>query len=213
MNTKKQRTNLTEREKEALRCIRNAVVHYGKFPSSRELMRCLGYKSPRSALLIVSRLHKKGFLKKDIKEAFKLIEGFEGANIRANTVDIPLVGQVSAGTPTLAEENIETRIPVSREWIQPNQTHFLLRVSGDSMDKAGMNDGDLVLVRQQPTAENNEKVVALIDSEATVKEYMHMGDKIILSPKSTNPAHKPIVLQEDFIIQGVVVTVIPKFEF
>ena len=84
----------------------------------------------------------------------------------------------------------------------------MLRAFGDSMNKAGINDGDLVLVRQQQTAENGDKVVALIDDEATIKEFHHEGDMIILKPQSTNSKHRPIILTWDFKIQGVVEKVI-----
>ena len=78
------------------------------------------------------------------------------------------------------------------------------------MNKAGINDGDLVLVKQQSSAQNGDKVVALIDDKATIKEYKHAGNTIILQPKSTNHEHAPIILTEDFQIQGVVENVIPN---
>lgn len=126
------------------------------------------------------------------------------------TVNVPVIGKASCGKPILAEENIETTIPVSTKIARPPYKYFFLRVKGDSMNLAGINDGDLVLVRQQQTAENKDIVIALIDDEATIKEYNIMDDKIILKPKSNNPVHKPIILTKDFLIQGIVVSVVPK---
>lgn len=124
------------------------------------------------------------------------------------TVDVPLVGMVSCGTPLLAEENIEARIPVSTKLAKPPYKYFLLRASGDSMDEAGINNGDLVLVRQQMIAGNGDDVVALIDDEATIKELQISNKAIILKPRSTNKEHQSITLTKDFKIQGVVVTTI-----
>ena len=80
------------------------------------------------------------------------------------------------------------------------------------MNRAGINDGDLVLVRQQPVAENGDRVVALIDDSATIKILQRFSDKIVLMPRSTDPSHQPIILERDFHIQGVVIDVIPMLE-
>ena len=127
----------------------------------------------------------------------------------AQTIQIPLLGTIACGTPIFAEENIEAFIPVSNKFIKPPNSYYILRASGDSMDDAGINDGDLVLIKQQQTAQNGDRVVALIDDEATIKEYYHDENMIVLRPKSNNSEHQPIVLTNDFRIQGVVQTVIP----
>ncbi|MCX8094522.1 MAG: transcriptional repressor LexA [Candidatus Goldbacteria bacterium] len=124
------------------------------------------------------------------------------------TVQVPVVGKASCGKPILAEENIESTIPVSTKIARPPYKYFFLRAKGDSMNLAGINDGDLVLVRQQQTAQNKDIVVALIDDEATIKEYNIMDDKVILKPKSDNPVHKPIIVTRDLKIQGIVVSTI-----
>ncbi len=124
------------------------------------------------------------------------------------TVLVPLLGRVACGKPILAEENIESTIPVSTKIARPPYKYFLLRAKGDSMNKAGINDGDLVLIRQQQTAQNKDIIVALIDDEATIKEYNISNDKIILKPLSSNPIHKPIIVTHDLKIQGVVVSTI-----
>jgi repressor LexA len=126
------------------------------------------------------------------------------------TVDIPLVGSVACGLPSLAEQDHEALIPVSTRIARPGYRYFLLRATGSSMNKSGIKDGDLLLVRQQPKAEDGERVVALINDNATVKHIHHEEDVIVLKPNSTEKKHKPIVLSEDFMIQGVVAAVLPK---
>lgn len=130
----------------------------------------------------------------------------------SHTIEIPVVGQAACGIPILAEENIESTIPVSKKVAVPPYKYFFLRAKGDSMNTAGINDGDMVLVRQQNTARPKDIIVALIDDEATIKEYNPTGDMVLLKPKSTNPVHKPIVLTRDFSIQGVVITTLPSFD-
>lgn len=201
--------NLSQKAKEALRHIRNSIMHFGKIPSVRELMNAMDYKSPRSAVLLMEELEENGFLEKKRKGGYRLIKDLSEGNI-ARTVSVPLVGAVTCGAPMLAEENIEALIPVSTSIAKPGWKYFLLRAKGDSMDKAGINEGDLILVRQQATANNGQNVVALIDDEATVKEYQHRGDFVTLLPKSYNDLHQPIILTRDFQIQGVVVATIPK---
>ncbi|MBP7791589.1 MAG: repressor LexA [Candidatus Goldbacteria bacterium] len=134
----------------------------------------------------------------------------DGITGSEQTINVPVVGKVSCGSPMFAVENIETTISVSTKIAKPPYKYFLLKAKGDSMNLAGINDGNLVLVRQQQTARNKDIVVALIDDEATIKEYNVARDKIILKPLSSNPAHKPIILTNDFIVQGVVVSTIPE---
>lgn len=129
--------------------------------------------------------------------------------IPTRTVNIPLLGNIACGTPILAQENIEAEIPVSIDLIKGSNTYFLLRAKGNSMNEVGINDGNLVLVKQQPYAENGDFVVALIDDEATIKEFRKNNDAIVLKPRSTEQKHQPIILTRDFIIQGIVVATIP----
>lgn len=201
---------LSHKESEAIRQIRNSLMHRGSSPSIREIMSSLGYRSPRSAALIITQLINKGILRRKSDGNLQIIKNLEDDKTRAQTVDVPLIGTVACGTPALAEENIEAMIPVSIKLTRPPYKYFLLKANGDSMNKKGINDGDLVLVRQQTTAKNGDVVVALIDDEATIKEFYISGETIVLKPKSNNKQHKAIVLTKDFQIQGVVVTTIPK---
>lgn len=208
MNNKK----INQKHADALKYIRNWLMHHGKAPSVRELMVALGYKSPRSGALIIRELIEKGFLKRRPDGAIQLIKDLEPNVENARTVKVPLVGTVACGSPILAEENIDGTIPVSVDLARPSYKYFFLRASGDSMDQAGINDGDLVLVRQQPVAEDGDIVVALIDDEATIKEFRRTRDALILKPKSSNKNHQPIIVTDNFQIQGVVAATIPNFE-
>lgn len=201
---------LSNRELEAIRQIRNSLMHRGRMPSVREMMTSLGYRSPRSASVLMKKLMSKRILRRKPNGSYRLVDNLHDDTMRAQTVDIPLVGTVACGTPVLAEENIEGMIPVSTKLAKSPHRYFLLKAEGDSMNEKGINDGDLVLVRQQLTADNGDMIVALVDDEATIKEFYRLGDIIILKPKSTNKQHKPIVLTKDFQIQGVVVTAIPN---
>ncbi|MDP3722891.1 MAG: transcriptional repressor LexA [Candidatus Omnitrophota bacterium] len=201
---------LSNKELAALRHIRNGLVHKGRAPSVRELMGALGYKSPRSAALIISRLMDLKLVRRRENGGLQIVRSSENALAGARTVDVPLVGTVACGTPMLAEENIEAALRVSTDVARPPHRYFMLRAKGDSMDQKGIKDQDLVLVRQQVTARNGDWVVALVDGEATIKEFHRTADLILLKPRSSNPAHQPIVLNQDLSIQGVVVRVIPS---
>lgn len=200
--------NLSTKSRQALVHIRTLLMQLGRFPSVRELMDSMDYKSPRSATLLLLELEQNGFLEKRHDGSYKLLKDLE-ADINSRTVNVPLVGSVACGAPLLAAENIEAMIPVSINLAKPGSTYFLLKAKGDSMDQAGIAEGDLILIKQQPAAENGQRVVALIDDEATVKEFHRVGNVIKLIPKSSNPKHQPIIMTGDFRIQGIVIEAIP----
>jgi repressor LexA len=187
--------------------IRNRILHDGKTPSLREISDAVGYKSRHSAVKMLARLESRGLLK--ITRNGTRLSG-QTPSMNERTVDVPLVGAVACGIPTLAEQNFEAIIPVSTKLATPGYKYFLLRAKGTSMNKSGINDGDLLLIRQQPVADDGEKVVALINDEATVKHIYHENGVIVLKPNSTDPEHKPIVLSDEFVVQGVVVATLPK---
>src|ERR1022692_3154313 len=147
-----QMSELTKNELEAIRIIRNALVHKGGFPSVRELMTEMEYKSPRSAAMIIEQLISKGVLKRKPDNSFTLIDIQEEETGSAQTVDVPLLGSIACGTPLLAEQNVDALIPVSIKLAKPPHTYFFLRAKGDSMDEKGINDGDMALIKQQVTA-------------------------------------------------------------
>jgi repressor LexA len=200
----------TTKELQAIKVIRHYLYEMGKLPSTRELMRELGYKSPRSATVILKNLKEKGILLTKENGAYQLMETSLPIDdgTREQTIPIPLLGNVACGLPIYAEENIDAHVPVSVKLLKKGYKYFLLRAKGASMNAAGINDGDLVLIRQQQQAENGDRVVALIDDEATIKEYHHKGKLIVLKPKSHSTKYQPIILSNDFRIQGIVEAVI-----
>lgn len=199
---------LTDKELEAFRAIRNSILHKGRAPLVRELMRELEYSSPRSVSYILEKLEEKGFISRPGRGQIRLKTDLPGSDSHAQTVNVPLVGSAPCGTPVFAEENVECTYPVSTALARKPYRYFLLRVTGDSMNEKGIEDGNLVLVRQQPTAQNGETVVALIDGEATIKEFHRQAQAVVLKPRSTNKQHRPIILTSDFQILGVVQSII-----
>ena len=208
-----EKIQLTKKENDGLRVIRRWFIEYGRGPSVRELTKEMGFGSTRTAVLLIDSLIEKGILKRDKDEKLRLLKDVPASNLNARTVDVPLVGVVSCGAPIFAEENIEAYVPVSVSLASPGHRYFLLRADGDSMNLAGINDGDLLLVRQQPTADNGQRVIALIDDDATVKQLEVTDEAVILHPKSTNKEYQPIILDQDFLVQGVVVAVLPVQSF
>lgn len=200
--------NLMDKDKKAYLLIRNRLAHGEESPTLREINVVTGGKSPRSAVLVVNRLIDAGLVRKSGRK-LKLADVAVSQKASVSTVRIPLVGSVACGAPILADENVEAMIPVSTGLAKKGSKYFLLRAAGDSMNKAGINDRDILLVRQQATANNGDKVVALIDDEATVKRFERNRSNVILKPQSTNQDHLPIILTTNCMIQGVVVAVLP----
>lgn len=201
---------LTDPELRALKVIRHCVAHEGGFPSLRLIQRELGYQSPRSAAVLLEKLSEKNLIRRTSIGTWIIQPKASIEKNRAETVQVPLVGEVACGTPLLAKQNVQAYLAVSTEIAKPNNRYFFLRARGTSMNQAGINEGDLLLVRSQNTANEGDIVVALIDDEATVKK-LHIGpDCIVLNPRSSDPTHTPIILTDDFRIQGQVIKVIPK---
>jgi len=206
----KNKIQFSENERKALKTIRNWFVHKGRNPSIRELTADMGFGSTRTTLLLVNKLIAKKMLLRKEDGSLRMINDFEENKYNAKTIDLPLVGTVSCGAPIFAKENIETYYPVSTSLAHAGSRYFLLRAQGDSMNLAGINNGDMVLIKQQPNADSGQKVVALIDDEATIKIIKFTPEAIILEPKSTNKDNKSIILSRDFQIQGIVIATIPS---
>jgi len=199
---------LSKKEIAALRFIRNTLVKSGKAPSIRDIMESLHFNYPRSAAFLINKLISKGILKRKIDGDLQILEDPTAEEFNARTVDVPLVGSVACGTPTFAEENFEMMIPVSTRLAKAPHKYFILRADGDSMNKKNINDGDMVLVRQQWSANEGDSIVALVDDEATIKELHFSSGAIVLKPQSKNTKHKPIILTDDFKIQGKIIATI-----
>lgn len=203
---------LTEKQQAFLRMLVDLVERHGIPPSVREIQVAGRFASTRSVVQYLNALEKAGFIRRGVgSRNLRILRHTDDRSPdSAETVSVPVIGTVAAGTPLLAEENVIDHRPVTASLLRRGARHFLLRVRGDSMDQAGIQDGDLVLVRQQPTALNGDRIVALVDHDATVKRLRVGKESVVLEPVSSNPRHKPIIVSRDFRIQGVVVAAIPR---
>jgi len=213
---------LTWRQRKVLQVIRESVQRRGYPPSMREIGEAVGLTSTSSVSYQLSTLQNKGYLRRDAGRPRTVEVRLPGhPAVRPETglddetaMDItsqeaayvPVVGRIAAGGPILAEEAIEDIFPLPRQLVGEG-TLFLLKVVGDSMMNAGIVDGDWVVVRQQPVAENGDIIAAMIEGEATVKTFKRSGSHVWLMPH--NPAYTPIP-GEDAEILGRVVAVLRR---
>ena len=172
--------NLTPRQREILDFVKEFTLESGYPPSVREIGRHF-HIYPRAAFDHLRALERKGYLRRRHTksrgiEILDFTERRHGISIR----EVPVLGRVAAGKPTLAVENIEDVVPLARDWAEGEEV-FLLRVKGESMSPYILS-GDYVVVRCQSSADNGDMVVALIDDEATVKRFFLKGDKVLLKP-------------------------------
>jgi repressor LexA len=191
-------TGLTPRQQRVLTVIRDSIVERGYPPSMREIGEQVGLTSSSSVAHQLRVLEEKGFLKRDANRprALSVYTPDEPAVDETGIGDampaatyVPVVGRIAAGGPILAEERVEDVFPLPKTLVGDG-TLFLLEVSGDSMIDAAICNGDYVVVRQQPTAENGEVVAALLDGEATVKTFQRKNGQVWLLPH--NEAYDPI---------------------
>ena len=198
---------LTEKQETVLQFIKNHISNHGSAPTIREIGRYMKISSTNGVRLHINALIKKGFLKKNKHIA----RGLELTTQLAHDIKrLPLVGSVPAGLPIDAIENIEGEIAFDASFL-PKGESFSLKVVGDSMQDAGILDGDIVLVQKQQVALRGEIIVALIGDEATVKRYFPEGDNIRLQPE--NDDFQPIIVNKqspEFRIAGKVVGLIRR---
>lgn len=198
---------LTAKQRAFFGALLKYVRHNGESPTVRDLQRLAELKSSRTVVQYLDALERAGVITRG--DGPRNIRIVHQASL-ASTVCVPLIGRVAAGQPILAEDHIVDEIPVDRAMVSSTHRYYLLEVHGDSMDGAGINDGDYVLVRYQEAADDNEIVVALIDDSATVKRLRRSRDAAVLQPVSSNPIHRPIIVHGNFQIQGVVVASLPR---
>jgi len=210
-------TDLTARQRRILEFIREWVEAHGYPPSVREIGEAVDLVSPSSVAYQLKELERKGYLRRDPNrpravdvrpptEVFDTEDEEAKRALRPTPAYVPVVGRIAAGGPILAEQAIEDVFPLPRELVGEG-TLFLLQVKGDSMLDAAICDGDWVVVRQQPTADNGEIVAAMLDNEATVKTYRRRDKHVWLLPQ--NPAFEPIP-GDDATILGRVVAVLRR---
>ena len=193
--------NLTKRQQEIFEFVKRYVSDHGYPPTVRDIGKAIGLTSSSTVHAHLANLEKLGVLKRDPTKPRALEVLVDKARGAVLPSGLPLVGQVAAGSPVLAEENIEEYLPVPGI-AGGDEGEFILEVKGDSMVKAGILEGDHVIVRKQETAKNGEIVVALVGEEATVKRFFREKDHVRLQPE--NDALEPILTREVELLGRVV---------
>ena len=203
---------LTKKQKVVLAVLKDLTRKQGKVPTLEEMTKALGYSAVSSVQRHLDALKKKEVIRNEKHHARSLEINVTGEQ----AVNIPLVGNISAGMPLLAEENIEAYIPYNGGLLHGNpKDYFFLRAVGDSMNRTSVNgkniqDSDYVLVHKQQSANPGDRVIALLGDEAVIKKLQQGNGHYILQPESSNPQNKPIYIFDDFIIQGIACDVMKK---
>ncbi len=200
---------VSDKQKKILAFLKKEIMTKGYPPSVREICAAIGLKSTSTVHGYLTRLEKKGLIRRDPTKP-RAIEILDETTIisKKELVNVPIIGRVTAGVPILAVENVEDTFPLPVEYLH-NSNVFMLIVKGDSMIEAGVLDGDYVIVKQQSTANNGDMVVALIEDEATVKTFYKENTHIRLQPE--NQRLEPILVR-DVTILGKVIGVIRFFQ-
>ena len=193
---------ITDKQREILEYIKEMILKKGYPPAVREICEAVHLKSTSSVHSHLESLGKNGYIRRDPTKP-RTIEILDDdfALTRRELVNVPVIGTVAAGTPILAEQNIEDYLPIPAE-ILPNKEVFMLKVKGNSMIEAGIYNGDKVIVAKQPNAENGDKVVALVDDSATVKTFYKENGHFRLQPE--NSSMDPIILDQVEILGKVI---------
>jgi repressor LexA len=205
------RTTLTARQREILDLIRTTVAQRGYPPSVREIGEEVGLSSPSTVHSHLTTLANEGFIRRDPSKprAIEVIKD-DGATAisRAAVRDVPLVGSIAAGSPILADEDIEEIYPLPTELVG-HEPVFMLTIRGDSMMNAGIFDRDYVVVQKQSTARNGQIVAALVNGEeATVKRFEKTDMGVVLHPE--NESYEPMMFTDGVAILGIVVAVLRR---
>lgn len=202
--------DLTSRQRAILEFITRTHKDRGYPPSVREIGEAVGLQSPSSVHAQLATLAERGYLRKDPDRPRAIVVQLDETGIPQQTsavANVPLVGQIAAGSPILATEQIEETLPLPEDLVGTG-TLFALRVKGDSMINAGIFDGDTVVIRQQKTADDGTIIAALVDGEeATVKRLSRKGGRVRLLAE--NPAYDPIE-PDDVQVLGKVVAVLRR---
>jgi len=207
--------DLTKKQRVVLEAIAKAIDEKGYVPAVREICASIGLSSPSTVQVHLNSLEERGFIHRDAQKSRSITltaKGREELGLSEdpqpvaqpddyNLITLPLVGQVAAGVPILAEENIEDTITLPVD-IVGDSASFLLSVHGESMIEAGINDGDYLVVKEQSVANNGDIVVALVDDGATVKRFFRETDHIRLQPE--NSSMEPIITRDCAIVGKVV---------
>ena len=192
---------ITKKQQEILEYLKEEILKRGYPPTVREICQAVRLKSTSSVHAHLETLEKFGYIERDSSKTRAIeIRDDSFQMIRKEMVSLPVVGAVAAGTPILAQQNIDSYFPVPAEFV-PNGESFVLRVKGDSMINVGIFDGDQIFVRCCTTASDGDIVVALVDDSATVKTFYREKDHIRLQPE--NDSMEPILVTECAILGKV----------
>ena len=199
--------DLTARQRRILEFIRTAAHERGYPPTVREIGEAVGLTSSSSVHSQLENLERKGYLTKDPTKPRAI--GESGVD---RGVQVPLVGRIAAGAPTLAEQQVESMLAVPSEFTGRSGEHFALRVAGDSMTGAGIDDGDVVLIRRQDDCDDGDIVAAIqpgpAEDEATVKRLQRRDGRVVLIPE--NPRLEPFEMADGGRVLGKVVAVLHR---
>lgn len=203
---------LTNRQKQVLDFTANHLRSHGFPPTISEIQRHFSFRSPNAVEQHLRALARKGWINRHPHKSrgIEIRKIPEEIDARQNTIAVPLVGRISAGLPLLARENIEAIITVDRSFLRQDGRLFALHVNGDSMIKAGICDGDILIAHQQPAAQNGDIVIALIGDEATVKRFSKKGKVITLLPENDSMPPIRISQREGFRILGKAVAALRR---
>lgn len=193
---------ISKKQEEILEYIKSQILERGFPPAVREICEAVNLKSTSSVHSHLETLEKNGYIHRDPTKprAIEILDDTFNLT-RREMVNVPIIGRVAAGDPLLAQQNIENYFPIPAE-MMPNKQTFLLQVQGESMINAGILNGDYILVQQQQTADNGDKVVALIDDGATVKTFYREEGIIRLQPE--NDFMDPIIVKDCTILGKVI---------
>ena len=193
---------ISPKQTEILNYIKSEILNKGYSPTVRDIGLAVNLKSTSSVHAHLETLEKNGYIRRDPTKPRTIQIVDESFNLtRRDMVNVPLVGQVAAGQPLLAVENITGYFPIPAEYL-PNEDTFMLNVKGESMVNAGINNGDQIIVAKRNTAENGDIVVALVNDSATVKRFFKEDNHIRLQPE--NDTMKPIIIDNCEIVGKVV---------
>ena len=193
--------NISEKQQKVLEYLKKCILERGYPPTVREICEEMSLKSTSSVFNHLEKLEMAGYIRRDPSKSRSIEIVDDDFNLtRRETVNVPLVGQVAAGQPILAQHNIEDYYPLPAEYVPKNEC-FMLRVRGDSMVNAGILNGDTIMVERCDTAINGQIVVALIDDSATVKRFFREDNMIRLQPE--NDTMSPIYVRDCQIVGKV----------
>ena len=188
---------LENKQYEIYEFLKSQIYEKGYPPSVREICAAVGLKSTSTVHGHLSRLEKKGYIRRDPTKP-RAIEILKGSINKKELIDIPVIGKVQAGIPILAVENVEDTFTLPINFLKSNNDLFILNVSGESMIEAGIFNGDLAIIEKCDYAENGDIVIALIENEATIKRFFKEKDHIRLQPE--NSTMEPIIVKECIIL-------------